>query len=73
MGDSKSTYHPQRRKFFIWRGMDASGRSSPVYYDSILRATEFLMDHQKATRSETLVKTETHDFDEVFQKLKERK
>ena len=74
MGDGNSKFYPQKKILFtFWLPILDSDYSKPTpcRYSSLKGATNFLRDRQMRINGDKIIKTTTHPFNLVFEKLKQ--
>jgi len=71
-GDDTSKFYPQFRVWFwFWKGVPERPTSTSVAtFSQLDYAEEFLFDLHAERRSRKIIGSETHEFNEVFYKLK---
>jgi len=71
MGDGRNYFYPESKGLFTWKRM-MTGRDADVVsqHNTLKGANDFLAEFHDRTRKNSIVKTEPHNFDIVFHKLK---
>ena len=74
MGDGKSNFYPQKKILFVvWRPvMDPDwAKPEPFKFHTLQKANAFLRDREMSIKGDKVVKTKSHPFNLVFEKLKQ--